>query len=778
MVISSKDGTKWSKGKWSKAYTIGELVSPSDKQSIERDYKVNWNEQMQFSYLWINDMIWDGKRFVATAKWQMSSGTPKKKLPYDYPVANVYGSLVMTSTDGSTWSATITGNYGGSQYENSNTLIYTGKEYVLVSFTVVNISKDLKTWKTYYPVDGSRTSFSLNDVLYANGKFIAIGWDPGVGEKGWSGVIYTSKDGVNWKEEKTKGLSNRIVKTIFWDGTQYWIGGGKGMLLRSSNLIDWEYWKDGMTNPFETNDWPGEYANINKIIYDGKHYILVGNRGTIILTDKFTKAEIVRQRLGGDYQYADYDGGNRYVAAGNMVDLVESQDGYDWRPAVFNNPDDIKFSKSNDFKWEGVAAGNGVVLAYGDIKIGFNHYYERYAYSSHPGEWEWRDFPVEIKYFDRMEYQDGKFYVYYNNGYIASTDGMNWSEFVKLNSAMDKVVSNGKIMIGLGEKTTVKAGMYQSNIYTSLDGVKWKQVQTKQNNTSISLYMRDISWSGKQFIGIGMRYGQNGASESAVFSSLDGVSWNYKVTNVGLDSIACSQQACVAAGGNGGDLYTFKGDLSSFKVSSRPTQYGIAKVLWDGKKFIALGENGTIQVSQRPNRVSVPTDDQIVPFWIKYDNEEAQIEFDRKQTGQEAARQQEAAPFRAEAEKRVAAVKQIGIDNGYDFSDLEQSDEWVCSLHATEWIQYEYFKSGEYRNKFSFVVYFNGIDHKQLTTTSEIIAAHTGASKDEVNTALQTIVNGNADANGVTQVGGVAMKYNLTLARNQAIPMADLEIGY
>lgn len=748
-IVSSTDGVHWTTGKLSRSYTFEELLSPDAKKYYDANYKIDWKSKIRFSDLNVDSVIWDGKRYAAIGNWTTQAGVRKKNVKELAPTASLGGSIALTSADGIAWNARRI-DAGGKK------LVFTGSQYVTMDMRSVYLSTDLAKWKKYNPdVFQKRNAYSPKDLIYANGTFVAIGWDAGISAQ--TGLVYTSKDGIHWTEKKL--FKNRILNTVYWDGTQYWIGGAHGLLYRSKNLTDWDYWKDASNNPWEDLDFAGEQASVNRIIFDGKRYVLAGNRQTIIVSDRMYSAEIVRQRPPVDFEHIGFDGNNRYVAGGDTGTLMESRNGYDWQPA------DLGDFSGLYWHWTDVAAGNGVALALGRIQDGLHVEKEEYFYSPSPGIWERKKFPILFKIPDGVEFKNGKFYVYCEGGYITSTDGISWSKLTKMNPGMKKAVSNGKIQVGLAAYK-YQSGLSEGTVFASSDGLKWKKAEITQNKKKDDFIADDLIWNGKQFIAVGVSYPNPPRYEGTAFSSPDGITWKYNVLGVRFDSLACNVKACAAASA-AGDLYASAGDLN-FKVSSKPTKQKISKVLWDGEKFIALGEGGTILVSKKPVNASKPAEEQIVPFDIKID---PNASFEPKPDPVAAA-------FRAEAEQRIALVKQVGTQYGYEPYVEEGSDVWMCRLNYTESIAYETFKSGEYRNKLSFAVFFNGIDEKQLNAAKDIIGQHTGASADEAKDALKTVVNGNANAAGTTQVGGVAIKYSLTMQQGKNSTYGNLEIWY
>lgn len=758
--ITSADGVTWTKGKFNKTYTIGEFVSSDSKKEHERSYVIHWKTQMQISFLRINSVIWDGKRYVAIGSWRATTGERKKNSKAADSAASIGGTIVMTSADGRTWDMKSM-NAGGSK------IVFSGKKYAILSGRTISLSTDLVNWKDYFPdALKSRSAFSFSDMIFANGIFMAIGWDGNISAR--TGAIYTSTDGIKWKEiinkkdigtglvnekyGKPNGFSDLDMNTILWDGKQYWIAGYKGMLLHSANGSEWDKWSewyDDHFQPFDYQNQAGKQANINKMIYDGERYIQVGNRGTIIVSEKLTNAEVVRQRPATDFRYIGFDGKDRYVASGKEGEIFESADGYDWKPIDLDWPSPL-------FHWKGLAAGNGSALIVGRMQTGpfaFNQGDAEYYYSSAPGVWEKKKFPVKLSTAYKVAFTNGKFFVFGREGYITSADGINWSKLTPLKPAMNNIVSNGKIYLGQAAWVPETQGTVTENeIYTSSDGLKWKKLSITLNKVKYKMIAEDLLWNGKQFVTVGARLvpEQNGEVQNVVAFSVDGLSWTVKKDEMSFQNLAWNGKQYVAAHKDG--LY-YSNDAIRYKASPVLTKHPMSTVIWDGDKFIAVGDGATMLVSKKPPTPAKLWEENKEKFNLKVDpNEHMIVEPDP-----------DAVAFHAEAQKRIDSVKQIGIQYGFEITDNETADSWICWLNQIESMVYETFKSGDKRNKLSYYVYFNGIDEKLLNTTKEIIEQHTGASKEDVKTSLKSVIEGKKDATGSFEINEVHIQYSLSL---------------
>ncbi|WNS44302.1 hypothetical protein [Paenibacillus sp. MMS20-IR301] len=777
----SKDGYSWTNGKLNRAYTLSELVPAEDRKLENKDYTINWTSTLPLTALAVDSVIYDGKKYVAVGNWSVSTGTRKAGSKSTEPSATLRERVIMTSPDGNTWSLRL------AEVSLGKKIIYDGAKYLIMADRTLYQSADLNTWKEIVPAAVRKHSGAgLDDIIYANGTYTAIGWDGNISL--YTGRIYTSKDGVNWTEimnnkelgytvsaeiqaqyGKSPGFAGLAMNSIMWDGKQYWIAGYRGLVLRSDDGRQWERWSDSteFLQPLGNQNSAGKKANINKIMFDGKRYIEVGNRGTVIVSDTMKNADVVRKRLGIDVDILVHDGNSRYLAAGSEGDLLESPDGYNWT-SVAMGYDGIAYT------WEGAAAGKGTVLLLAAQKTGsvFSGEHD-YFYSSSPGVWEKKKFPVKADIAYGISYQAGKFYVNTYDGYMTSTDGLTWSKLTAYKPRLTKIISNGKIMIGLAANGETPSGAKEQiswhQVYTSADGVTWKKAVIEEGNVKYRFTAEDILWDGKQFsLVAGYAYSTNvtpGKSKEIFAASVNGIQWKLTGSrNEYMSSVASDGKQFVAKGPKG--LY-LSSDGVNFKLTGNASVSGKGTnvVLWDGEKFIAGGQGGLILVSKKPPAAGGQSwQDEVTTFAIQYDPEHP---IDEKaspaQAAVQQAAQQAAEAFKKEAAVRIDAVKEVGRQFGFDVSDEERKDGWYCFLMHTEDIDYATFPSGDFRNQLEIQVYFNGIDTKQMKAASQIIARHTGASADEMNVLLQSVLDGKQDVTQTTSAGGTALKVSLVL---------------
>ena len=152
-------------------------------------------------------------------------------------------------------------------------------------------------------------NYSLSDIIFANGLFVAVG------EYGDHGVVLTSRDGVTWKYNGTpsvfgpfflsvKGIAygnGRFVGAGWWgtstlslDGTNW----SQGSIGSDTDFVDVEYGGGqfiavgyGFSNPptntaFSTNgvNWTlrrGVVTNLNRVAYGDGVFLAVGPQGAV-----------------------------------------------------------------------------------------------------------------------------------------------------------------------------------------------------------------------------------------------------------------------------------------------------------------------------------------------------------------------------------------------------------------------------------------------------------------------------------------------------------------
>lgn len=113
-----------------------------------------------------------------------------------------------------------------------------------------------------WQVKDSVSSKSWNDVLHANGQYVAVGS---------GGSVRTSPDGSVWTDRSTG--KTEALQSILWTGSQYVVVGDGGVILVSPDAVAWTARSSGTSAPFLT------------VAYSGGTYVVAGNSGIRISND-------------------------------------------------------------------------------------------------------------------------------------------------------------------------------------------------------------------------------------------------------------------------------------------------------------------------------------------------------------------------------------------------------------------------------------------------------------------------------------------------------------
>lgn len=128
------------------------------------------------------------------------------------------------------------------------------------------------------PIDTDRYVESLNDVMYINNMFVAVGE--------YSGIVYTSPDGVDWtKQDSSSNLPpqnyGQALAGISYGNDRYIAVGGfhtgylcYGLILTSPDVKIW--------NPVSIGYPTGNMSCLSGITYGGDNFVAVGPNGTIL----------------------------------------------------------------------------------------------------------------------------------------------------------------------------------------------------------------------------------------------------------------------------------------------------------------------------------------------------------------------------------------------------------------------------------------------------------------------------------------------------------------
>lgn len=613
VIMKSKNGSTWYKAKvaFNKQLNYQNIVGKNQKYNDE-DYIINWKKQPKQNEVEFRDVIWDGKKYVAVGHWQVDTGTLRAGKYSDFKQASLYSDFVATSTYGKKWKINHIG------MDNIMSVVYTGKKYLITSETQIATSTDLIKWKITTP----KVRGTINEIIYANGKYLMNNWDGAIDSIG--SAIHTSTNGTTWKSVinptnlgslthevddtikkygKANGFANLSMQTAIWDGSKYVVAGYRGMVLTSKNGSSWKMMSNGWEVYYRAwgyTDQAGETANINKMVYDGKQYIMVGNNGTILVSKDLTEGTVVRERLPADYTNVVYDGKSRYFAYGTAESegVLESEDGYNWTKVDFGDNFKVVYTET-------IVAHNGTAIIVGNTSENDGNCF--YYYSNKPGDWKKMSFADEFSYTYGSQYLNGKFHIFTRHGLITSKDGKKWSGLT--NSKLKKIVTNGKTYVGIRSTHDFKNKIWADCLYTSTDGKKWSSVKVKKGGKTYHLAAADVVWTGKKFVTIGgILYDKDIFSdEYVVATSSDGKKWTMQDSDKNYVAGAYGNNTFLAFD-DGGDLYVSI-DGIKYTKKNKITNQKLSGGLWDGKKFIIVGDMGVMFASTKSKSATVPKQD-------------------------------------------------------------------------------------------------------------------------------------------------------------------------
>lgn len=182
----------------------------------------------------------------------------------------------------------------------------------------------------------------LTDVIWADGKFVAVGGHSD------SGVVVTSEDGYRWQQETPP--QNRYLSAIAYSGERY-VAIGTAAIMSSTDL----------------GNWTTHVLRGGVVFYDvawlDTLFIAVGSGGRL-----FTSVNGVnwteRESGTGDHLRAINRSGDHYVAVGQKGALTTSTDGISWTAgSVDNVPELFTLCYANG---QLITGGNSLYTSPGD----------------------------------------------------------------------------------------------------------------------------------------------------------------------------------------------------------------------------------------------------------------------------------------------------------------------------------------------------------------------------------------------------------------------------
>ena len=458
----------------------------------------------------------------------------------------------------------VLGNYrlnDVSYSESLNTFVGVGQGIILTS----------SNWEkfNYMPVD-----FVFNSVIYVEKKnlFIAIGFNSSVSE----GVIFTSVDGINWKNKIFESV--HLQDICYSENLDLFVIVGVNYIATSPDLENWtqqEFPAEILTPNPDTRQLYGIcyseeknlFVAVGRNTYDvTKNCILITSEDGETWTSQIPNDVYARFDLN-DISYSEkYE---KFICTSQPGGIFTSEDGTTWD---MTSPD---FTASN--RLYKICKSNSKIFCFGYANV-----------ISEDGE-NWTELTTRYEcgtYSKTLDLFVGQTTLLILG---SSKDGENWTE---LNNNYDFV--SGCYC----EKLNVSILLARQNyIQISLDGENWEQKLITNNSQYI---FTAINWidSESKFFAFGYNYV---IQKGILFTSEDGENWTEEDFDTNNDfyiinSIIENDGILVAVGmkNNIELILTSDDGGENWTERTAPTQsfnYNLRKIIYFKNSFIAIGND-------------------------------------------------------------------------------------------------------------------------------------------------------------------------------------------
>lgn len=480
---------------------------------------------------------------------------------------------------------------------------YGNGTYVAVGTNgVIKISTDGDKWTVIdnYPI-------WLKGVVWGKDRFVSIGS---------LGTILTSKDGKTWLSAQSGVNTN--LESITWNGNMYVAVGEKGIIVTSEDGITWT--KRSLEVPY----------NFSKIVCSSNKFIAcISDTFNVVLESDDGVNWYTVTPYGNHYGYynAAYNG-TTFIMSGKIPNqegfvTITSKNGINWTQV--GNPPLITSITSNGRSF--IATGNStrdennIVTQYiyasedgvdwrthqvkwdaGLFRDIRDIYWcnDRYIGLKYTGEiytsldaLQWRQASTDIPYtFEKIIWNGNNVMAYDKSGRtLLSNDGRSWTESTTLN--IDKPIIN---MLHAGDKTFAIAGS-PAKMFISADGVNWKKHDME------GLEYSKVLWTGNNFILF---------TNTELYTSSDAITWTkiQKPANFIINSIVWDGKKYVAVGGQS-TIYGGESNYSqpfrcigtsidgvNWTIDKFEGATSLNEIIWVNNQFIAIGDGGTVLTSE------------------------------------------------------------------------------------------------------------------------------------------------------------------------------------
>ncbi len=464
------------------------------------------------------------------------------------------------------------------------------------------VSQDGTNWE----VRTATTDYDLSDVIWANGRFVAVGGVYGFEGRPLLGVVLTSIDGYHWVERHRADYFR--ITSVVWDGTRF-VAVGKG----ASVLLS----LDGITWSEETLEL--EIWDLEDVVWDGSRFVAVG-RAYGEWSSYFTSQDALNwdeTPFECECDPAAISWGNGlYVVVGGawgpVATAFVSSDAETWQEQSWEQTPRLRdvFHDTQEF----VAVGDSGVV----------------ATSADGQEWLFRE-PQTEKALLGISASESGFLVVGEDGMMmtGAEDGeleLLFSDSLELHGSLEivEIAGAGDVTVGVGNlgvtirtyrgspwetRPNWSVGYFYSvrwiesefwavadhGLVRSPDGLDWDLMLY---DTDVQLF--DIAWDGSMFVAVGRSF-VGGDTRAVVVTSTNGFDWSYEWIDTGgavLFAARWTGSRFVAVGAYG--IHLTSPDGFSWTQHHLDEQITLRDMEWNGDRLVAVGkhwENGRLILS-------------------------------------------------------------------------------------------------------------------------------------------------------------------------------------
>lgn len=493
-----------------------------------------------------------------------------------------------------------------------------------MAFANGDMNSSITLQESYYIGDGwtaypEFNSFPPHDVVYGDGKYIAVG--------GY-GTVMHSQDGYNWSAYSK--LENIHLHTVAWDGSKFLTFGTK------SNFLSDSYYR--VSTGYISTDaktWTKiDYEfdeHISGVIWGKDRFVASGSKSVYTSMDgiRWTKMTPTVQGEFFGWDGVLYQNGHFFIAASGARHLLVSSDGVKWTykkndslelynivwtgkqyigsgVGLFTSTDGLTWKKLSNIPngyYPAIVYGGNTIIATGVHWLD-NGKTKRISLTSKDGiKWASHDISLLPSNVNILYPTKNGIVGLGTNGdahtpdatiAFKTTDGIKWtSQIVGTPGNLNGIATNGERSVAVGD--------YGVIVYTD-DGVNWKS----SNPISSRPHLQDVAWDGKKFVAVG-----NGGA----YYSADSINW--KSTKLptskpypNLDEILWTGKFFVAASQISG-VFTSKDGITWTAVSKLNTNspsHWVQAMVWDGERVLAAVETYHYDASKRSYKIMQTTD--------------------------------------------------------------------------------------------------------------------------------------------------------------------------